>query len=150
MYGNWLKLLSCEDVVFRNGFCFNKKTGDELTILTLISKLRFSFTGPYFLSRSSGEKLLKYQLDSFSLIMDSILMSTQFYKALIFQGEMWCWPLLGLLKRVNSDGGVDWRSLLIKWKQATTPTQQIEWTFNFYFKITHLKLTATAKILFFI
>ena len=31
----------------------------------------------------------------------------------------------------------------------TKPTQQIEWNFYFYFKITQLKLTATAKILFF-
>ena len=45
--------------------------------------------------------------------MDSILMSTLFYKALILQGEIWRWPLLGLFKKVNSDGGVDWRSLLI-------------------------------------
>ena len=50
---------------------------------TLISKLRFSFTVPYFFNRSSGENLLKYQLDSSSLIMYSILMTTLFSKALI-------------------------------------------------------------------
>ena len=39
-------------------------------------------TGLYFFNRSSRENLLKYQIDSSSLIMHSILMSTLFYKAL--------------------------------------------------------------------
>ena len=37
----------------------------------------------YFSIRSSGENLLKYQQDSSSPIMYSILMTTLFYKALI-------------------------------------------------------------------
>ena len=39
--------------------------------------------------RSSGENLLKYQLDSSCVIMSVILMTTLFYKALILQGEIW-------------------------------------------------------------
>ena len=51
---------------------------------------------PLFISyRSSGEKLIKYQATSSCVIMSAILMTTWFYKALILQGEIWCWPLLG-------------------------------------------------------
>ena len=46
--------------------------------------------------RSSGEKLIYYQANSSSVIMSVILMTTLFYKALILQGEIWCWSLLGL------------------------------------------------------
>ena len=46
--------------------------------------------------RSSGEKLRKYQANSSCVIMSIILMTTLFYKALILQGEIWCWSLLGL------------------------------------------------------
>ena len=52
---------------------------------------------PLFISyRSSGEKLIKYQANSSCVIMSVILMTTLFYKALILQGEIWCWSLLGL------------------------------------------------------
>ena len=54
-----------------------------LTLQTLIFKLRFLFTVPIQFNRSSWENLLKYQLDSSSLIMYSILMTTLFSKALI-------------------------------------------------------------------
>ena len=46
--------------------------------------------------RSSGEKLIKYQANSSCVIMSVILMTTLVYKALILQGEIWCWSLLGL------------------------------------------------------
>ena len=45
--------------------------------------------------RSSGEKLIKYQANSSCVIMSVILMITLFYKALILQGEIWCWSILG-------------------------------------------------------
>ena len=48
---------------------------------------------PY--SFPSGEKLIKYQANSSCVIMSVILMTTLFYKALILQGEIWCWSLLG-------------------------------------------------------
>ena len=52
---------------------------------------------PLFTSyRSSGEKLIKYQANSSCLIMSVILMITLFYKALILQGEIWCWSIWGL------------------------------------------------------
>ena len=52
---------------------------------------------PLFISyKSSGEKLIKYQADSSCVIMSVILMTTLFYKALILQGEIWCWSPLGL------------------------------------------------------
>ena len=40
--------------------------------------------------------MLKYQLDSSCVIMSLILMTTRFYKAVIFQGDIWRWSLLGL------------------------------------------------------
>ena len=46
--------------------------------------------------RSGGEKLIKHQANSSCVIMSLILMTTLFYKALISQGEIWCWSLLGL------------------------------------------------------
>ena len=46
--------------------------------------------------RSGGEKLIKYQANSFCVIMVVILLTTLFYNALIFQGEIWCWSFLGL------------------------------------------------------
>ena len=52
---------------------------------------------PLFISyRSSAEKLIKYQANSSCVIMFVILITTLFYKALILQGEIWCWSLLGL------------------------------------------------------
>ena len=41
--------------------------------------------------------MIKYQANSFCVIMSVILMTTLFYKALILQGEIWSsWSLLGL------------------------------------------------------
>ena len=52
---------------------------------------------PLFISyRSSGEKSIKYQANSSCVIISLILMTTLFYKAVILQGEIWCWPLLGI------------------------------------------------------
>ena len=51
---------------------------------------------PFISYRSSGEKLIKYQANSSYVIMSVILMTTLFYKALILQGEIWCWSLLGV------------------------------------------------------
>ena len=52
---------------------------------------------PLFISyRSGGEKLIKYQANSSCVIVSVIFMTTLFYKALILQGEIWCWSLLGL------------------------------------------------------
>ena len=39
---------------------------------------------------------MKYQANSSSVIVSVILITTLFYKALILQGEIWCWSLLGL------------------------------------------------------
>ena len=46
--------------------------------------------------RSCGEKLIKHQANSSWVIMSVILMTTLFYKALILQGKIWYWSLLGL------------------------------------------------------
>ena len=52
---------------------------------------------PLFISyRNSGEKLMRYQPNSSCVIMFINLITTLFYKALILQGELWCWSLLGL------------------------------------------------------
>ena len=52
---------------------------------------------PYTFSKEvGGENLLKYQKDSFCVIISLILMTTLFYKAVILQREIWHWSLLGL------------------------------------------------------
>ena len=40
--------------------------------------------------------LVKYQANLSCVIMSVILMSGLLYKALISQGEIWCWSLVGL------------------------------------------------------
>ena len=50
--------------------------------------LEFSFVVPICFNRSSGQNLLKYQLDSSCVIRPSILMTTVFYKAVILQREI--------------------------------------------------------------
>ena len=60
----------------------------NLTLETLVSKFKFSFVIPMHFHRSSGETLLKYQLDSCCVIMSLILMTALFYNALILQGEI--------------------------------------------------------------
>ena len=62
----------------------------ETPSLILRSKFEFSFVAPiFFISHSSsGEKLIKYQATSSRLIMSVILMTSLFYKALIFQREI--------------------------------------------------------------
>ena len=61
---------------------------DNELVLTLRSKFEFSFVPVFVSYRSSGEKLIKYQVNSFCMIMSVILMTTLFYKALILQGEI--------------------------------------------------------------
>ena len=52
---------------------------------------------PLFISyRRSGEKLIKHQANLSCVIISVILTTILFYKALILQGEIWCWSLLGL------------------------------------------------------
>ena len=46
--------------------------------------------------RNGAEKFIKYQANSSCVIISLILMTTLFYKALILQGEIWCWSFLGL------------------------------------------------------
>jgi len=47
---------------------------------------------PLFISYRGGrEKLIKYQANSSCVSMSLILMTTLFYKALILQGQIWCW-----------------------------------------------------------
>ena len=57
---------------------------------------------------SSGENLLKNQLDSCCVIMSLILVTTLFYKAVILHGEIWCWSLVGL-KGLKSTSERKWR-----------------------------------------
>ena len=67
-----------------------------------------SYSLPLFIFyKSSVEKLIKYQADSSCVIMSVILMTTLFYKALILQGEIWCWSLLGL-KGLSTVGKYFW------------------------------------------
>ena len=62
---------------------------------------------PLFISyRSWGEKLIKYQANSSCVIMSVILMTTLFYKALILQGEIWCWSLKRTVTNVSTTSTV--------------------------------------------
>ena len=57
---------------------------------------------PLFISyKSSRERLITYQANSSCVIRSVILMTTLFDKALILQGEIWCWsPVLLLFPQV--------------------------------------------------
>ena len=61
---------------------------------------------PLFISyRSCGEKLIKYQANSFWVIVSVVLMTALYNKALILQRGIWYWSLLGLKglrKSINS------------------------------------------------
>ena len=67
----------------------------------------------------------KYRLDSSCVIISLILMTTLFFKAVILQGEMWRWSLLGLkgfkagslLSKAPSNNEYHW--LLCSVKSAT-------------------------------
>ena len=62
---------------------------------------------PLFISfRSWGEKLIKYQSTSSCVTMSVILMTTLFYKALILQGEIWCWSLKRTVTNVSTTSTV--------------------------------------------
>ena len=58
-------------------------------------KLKFSFVTLFIYHRSSGDKLIKYQANTSCVILSLIFMTTLLYKALLLQGEIWCWSLLG-------------------------------------------------------
>ena len=58
-------------------------------------KLKFSFVTLIISYRSSGDKLIKCQANTSCVILSLILMTTLFYKAMLLQGEIWCWSLLG-------------------------------------------------------
>ena len=70
---------------------------NKINIRKLPSKFEFSFVALFISYRSRGEKLIKYHANSSCVIMSVILMTTQFYKALVCQRKTWCWSLLGLL-----------------------------------------------------
>lgn len=59
-------------------------------------EFKVPFVIPIIFNRSSWEKLLKYQSDSSCVIISSILMTSVFYYAVILQGELWRWSLLGI------------------------------------------------------
>lgn len=74
----------------------------DLTVCNVRS-LALSHLLPQHIScRGSGEKLLKYQANPSCVIPSLILLTTLFYKALILQGEIWCWSLLGLVCRTEN------------------------------------------------
>ena len=66
--------------------------------LTLRSKFESHWLPLFSSYRSSWEKLIKYQANSSCVIISVILMTSLFYKALILQGEIWCWSLFTDLK----------------------------------------------------
>ena len=82
----------------------------------------------FVFNRSSGKNLLKYQLDSSSVIRSSILMTTVFYKEVILQGEIWHWSLLGLKGLRNAQRSFwricMWILVLKGLKQAIEAPQQ--------------------------
>ena len=67
----------------------SKERGKSFKLLNPNIKIEILIYYPYTFSMEvAGRICLKYQLDSSSLIMYSILMTTLFYKALILQGEI--------------------------------------------------------------
>ena len=76
----------------------------EISCWSLLEQIEILIYRPYTFSIESEENLLKFQLDSSSLIMYSILMTTLFSKALILQGEISCGSLLGLKGLTMSQG----------------------------------------------
>ena len=72
-----------------------------LTLKTPRSNLNSHLLPLFIWYRSSGEMLIKYQANSSCVIMSVIHITILFYKALILQGEIWFWSLLGL-KGLNS------------------------------------------------
>ena len=83
---------------------------------------------PLFISyRNGGEKLIKYQANSFCVITSVILMTTLFYKALILQGEIWCWShlsLKGLIRKLHTTLYFQARSRPFVWLLARSWTTQ--------------------------
>ena len=76
----------------------------EISCWSLLEQIEILIYRSYTFSIESGENLLKFQVDSSSLIMYSILMTTLFSKALILQGEISCWSLLGLKGLIMRQG----------------------------------------------
>ena len=76
----------------------------EISCWSLLEQIEILIYRPYTFSIESGENLLKFQWDSSSLIMYSILKTTLFSKALILQGEISCWSLLGLKGLIMRQG----------------------------------------------
>ena len=88
LYIFWMFLLT----VVNWPFLFNP-LNPKINIWILIC-CPYSF--PIEVVRREEKKLIKYQANTSCVIMSVILMTTMFYKALILQGEIWCWSLLAL------------------------------------------------------
>ena len=102
----WIKWSLSENALIVNQILLT--TGNSFNPLKPNIKIKILICCPYLFSRSSGKNLLKYQLDSSSVIRSSILMTTVFYKEVILQGEIWHWSLLGLKGLRNAQRSV-WR-----------------------------------------
>ena len=92
------KILRCASYFQLSSRCFIWwwNTASHVWYITLNPKIKIwiLICCPLFIScSSSGEKLIKYQANSYCVIMSVILMTTLFYKALILPGENWCWSL---------------------------------------------------------
>ena len=65
------------------GAGIGRSNASHLTLETLRSQLNSHLLPLFIYHRSSGEKLIKNQANSYFVIMSVILMTTLFYKALI-------------------------------------------------------------------
>ena len=59
-------------------------------------KIWILFCRPCSFPTEVVDKLIKYQVNSFWVIVSVILTTALFNKTLILQREIWCWSLLGL------------------------------------------------------
>ena len=72
------------------------KDNGSLNPLNPKIKIWILFCRPYSFPTEVVEKLIKYQANSFWVIVSVILTTALFNKTLILQREIWCWSLLGL------------------------------------------------------
>ena len=112
--------------------------------------------------RSSGEKLIKYQTNSSSVIMSVILMTILIDKALISLGEIWCWSLLRLkglkergiyshnCKKLNKTT-VIYSKILFKVRKVKTSWGENclirKWCFNLFWTFVFLLFYQDGKVI---
>ena len=113
------KLKYCSLLMTSKLFVYRDSCGRRLNPSNPKIKIWILICCPYsFPTKVVERSLIKYQANSSCVIMSVILMTTLFYKAVVLQGEIWCWSFLGLKglnrseERFKKDG-VRWADSLV-------------------------------------